>query len=302
MWNRKDLKTRGKQSFQWNYWKSVLVALIVSLAVGSGSGAFSGGISGSISGIASALGKGSQQTQSVPSFDTEDPFGDDLFDDFDDGDVYTYDYSYGVDDLLDEIGLTREEALAIVIFIVAIIAVISIIATVIHLFLFAPLEVGCRRFYFKNLKEKAELKEVPFGYDNGYLRNVGTLFLRNLFIALWSLLFIIPGIVKSYEYRMIPYILAENPGITRKEAFAHSKMLMKGNKWSAFVLDLSFIGWWILSAFTCGILAIFYVSPYYNATCAALYDELEHGNRMAGMDQPPVDPTSVFTGTPPQAM
>ena len=101
---------------------------------------------------------------------------------------------------------------------------------------------------------------------------------------------------------MIPYILAENPGITRKEAFAHSKMLMKGNKWNAFVLDLSFIGWFILSGFTCGILAIFYVGPYYNATCAALYDVLEHGNRMAGMDQPPVDPTSMFTGMPPQQM
>ena len=62
------------------------------------------------------------------------------------------------------------------------------------------------------------------------------------------------------------------------------------------------IGWFILSGFTCGILAIFYVGPYYNATCAALYDVLEHGNRMAGMDQPPVDPTSMFTGMPPQQM
>ena len=297
MWNRKDLKSRGKQSFQWNYWKSVLVALILSLAVGGSTGAFSGGISGSISGIASALGnvKDTQSEYTVPSFDEDDIFND--------GDIYdTYDYSYGIDDLLDEAGITREEALAVVIIIVAIIMVISIIATVIHIFLFAPLEVGCCRFYFKNLKEKAELKELPFGYDNAYMSNVGTLFLRGLFIALWSLLFIIPGIIKSYEYRMIPYILAENPGISRKEAFAHSKMLMTGNKWKAFVLDLSFIGWWILSGFTCGLLAIFYVSPYYNATCAALYDELEHGNRMAGMDVPPVDPTSVFTGTPPTTM
>lgn len=300
MWNRKDLKARGKESFKWNYWKSVLVALILSVAVGGASGAFSGGISGSISGIASGLSGSSQQTQNVPSFDTEDPFSDDLFDD---GDVYdTYDYNNDLDDILGEAGITREEALAVIILIVAIIVVVSIIATVAHIFLFAPLEVGCRRFYFKNLKEKAELKELPFGYDNAYLSNVGTLFLRSLFVALWSLLFIIPGIIKSYEYRMIPYILAENPGITRKEAFAHSKMLMKGNKWDAFILDLSFIGWFILSGFTCGILAIFYVGPYYNATCAALYDVLEHGNRMAGMDQPPVDPTSMFTGMPPQQM
>ena len=73
------------------------------------------------------------------------------------------------------------------------------------------------------------------------------MFLKGLFQGLWSLLFVIPGIIKSYEYRMIPYILSENPNISRKRAFEISKQMMKGNKWDTFVLDLSFIGWQILS-------------------------------------------------------
>ncbi len=66
---------------------------------------------------------------------------------------------------------------------------------------------------------------------------------RDLYTVLWTLCLIIPGIVKSYEYKMIPYILAENPRILRKRAFEISKNMMDGEKWNAFVIDLSFIGW-----------------------------------------------------------
>ena len=92
---------------------------------------------------------------------------------------------------------------------------------------------------------------------------------------MWSLLFIIPGVIKGYEYRMIPYLLAENPALSKKEAFALSKQMMDGEKFNAWVLDLSFIGWNILSAFTCCILAIFYVAPYQNLTNAQLYAVLK---------------------------
>ena len=80
-----------------------------------------------------------------------------------------------------------------------------------------------------------------------------------------------PGIVKSYEYRMVPYILAENPGMNRSEAFAISKQMMNGQKWDVFVLDLSFIGWHLLSGITLGIVGIFWVNPYVQATNAELY-------------------------------
>ena len=70
---------------------------------------------------------------------------------------------------------------------------------------------------------------------------------------------------------MIPYILAENPKIKRKEAFKLSKQMMKGNKWKTFILDMSFFGWNFLSVLTFGLLSIFYVNPYNTATIAELY-------------------------------
>ena len=74
---------------------------------------------------------------------------------------------------------------------------------------------------------------------------------------------------------MIPYILAENPKIKRKEAFEISKKMMKGNKWKTFILDISFFGWYFLSILTFGILGILYVNPYNAATIAELYIELK---------------------------
>lgn len=74
---------------------------------------------------------------------------------------------------------------------------------------------------------------------------------------------------------MIPYILAENPKIERKKAFKLSKKMMKGNKWKTFILDLSFLGWELLSIFTLGLLNIFYINPYKVATTVELYEILK---------------------------
>ena len=100
------------------------------------------------------------------------------------------------------------------------------------------------------------------------------MFFRGLYTFLWSLLFIIPGIIKSYEYRMIPYLLAENPEMDMEEAFSLTRQMMTGDKANTFILDLSFIGWNLLSALTLGILSIFYVNPYQHLTNAQLYEVL----------------------------
>ena len=142
-------------------------------------------------------------------------------------------------------------------------------------FLINPLEVGTNRFFVQNLKLDANLREICFAFDHNYLNCVKILFFRDLYVFLWSLLFIIPGIIKAYEYRMVPYILGDNPNIDREEAFALSNMLMQGNKGKAFVLDLSFLGWYILNGLTLGILGIFYVNPYIKQTNAALYLKLK---------------------------
>ena len=101
------------------------------------------------------------------------------------------------------------------------------------------------------------------------------MFCRDIFIFLWTLLLIVPGIVKSYEYRMVPYVLAENPDLSREEAFALSKRMMDGDKMNAFILDLSFIGWAILTILTFGLVGIFYYQPYLALTDAALYQTLK---------------------------
>lgn len=150
--------------------------------------------------------------------------------------------------------------------------VIFVLILLVDVFIINPFEVGCRRFFIRNLNEPAQIGNIGYGFDNNYRNVAKTMFFRDLFTVLWSLLFVIPGIVKAYEYMMIPYLLADNPQMTKEQAFAESKRMMQGQKWKAFVLDLSFIGWYILSGLTLGILAIFYVSPYVNATHAALYE------------------------------
>ena len=97
--------------------------------------------------------------------------------------------------------------------------------------------------------------------------------LTTLYIILWMLLFIIPGIIAGYRYAMTPYILAENPDMGVKEAIGASKKLMKGNKFRLFCLHLSFIGWYLLTPLTLGILSL-WVRPYTEAANAAFYREI----------------------------
>ena len=177
-----------------------------------------------------------------------------------------------LENTFDESVLSRIGVIAGVVVVIGLVAVV--IGTVISVFVFSPLEVGTKRFFVKNLNEAAELKEVIFAFDHSYMNVVKILFIRSLCIFGWSLLFVIPGIVKAYEYMMIPYLLAENPELSKEQAFALSKQMMTGNKWNTFVLELSFIGWDILCTFTLGILNIFYVQPYKCLTYAALYEEL----------------------------
>lgn len=97
-----------------------------------------------------------------------------------------------------------------------------------------------------------------------------TMLVTSVFQFLWDLT-IIGGIIKKYSYFMVPYIVAENPSLSPLEAINLSRNLMKGHKWECFVLELSFIGWDILSIFTIGLLSIFYINPYKEATYCEYY-------------------------------
>lgn len=162
------------------------------------------------------------------------------------------------------------------------------LALLIGVFVKNVIEVGADRFFMENRRDYASLKRIGYGFVSGHYMNIVWIqFLRGLFIGLWTLLFIVPGIIKSYEYRMIPYLLAENPNMSRERAFQLSRQMMMGQKMEVFFLDLSFIGWWIASMFTCGIAGWFFVKPYKQAAMAELYavlrmDALQRGYVTSG--------------------
>ena len=271
MWTRAELKSKVKFSFKRNYWKSVLISLILALLVGGG---------GSGSSISSAV-----SNNLIGSSDSSvtDDYSNDDSSLYDGNDFYDDTYDGNVEDDIDDLNSMADNTagmMAIGIFLMVFIIVFVVLMAVVILldvFIFNPLEVGCKKYYLRNLNEPAQVGNIGYAFDNNYKNITKTMFFRDLFTVLWTLLFIIPGIVKSYEYQMIPYLLADNPQMTKEQAFEESKRMMQGQKWKAFVLDLSFIGWNILSALTLGILGIFYVQPYMDATHAALYEALRYG-------------------------
>ncbi len=254
MWTRAELKERAKAAFMKNYWVCVAAAFILSLLVGGSSGGSSSGSSIDTS-----------EDSSIMSMFEDD--SDDIFDDdYDDDDSY----SVEADDAGAIFGIVG-------IVVVGILLVVIVIAAVFGIFVSNVVEVGGCSFFTKNAtSENTSLKELFSGFMNGnYMKNVSVQFFRGLYTFLWSLLFIIPGIVKSYEYMMIPYILADNPNISKEDAFALSKRMMDGHKWNTFVLELSFIGWAFVTVISCGMAGIFYVEPYMQATYAELYLKLK---------------------------
>lgn len=157
-------------------------------------------------------------------------------------------------------------------FLAGIATVVILIVLVAKVFVGNLLKMGGYRFFILNQTAQPGIGTLLDGFRSGhYVNIVLTMFLRDLFTTLWSLLLVVPGIVKHYEYLMVPYIIAENPAMDYKEAFQISKQMMDGEKMEAFIMDLSFLGWYLLSAVTCGLLAIFYVNPYVQASFAEMY-------------------------------
>ncbi|MBE5866833.1 MAG: DUF975 family protein [Lachnospiraceae bacterium] len=267
-WTREELKARGKAAFYRNYWVCVLVAFIL-LFVGGNNGG------------------GSCNTGSSSSSSYNNNYSSNYdYDDFDYGDYDYGDYDDYGSDFDDEMAtgvLAAIGAIGIVFLIIFLVA--FVLGLLLSAFVFNPFEVGGCYFFLDNaVSDAASVSGILAGFKSNYKGTVLTMFLRNLYIGLWTLLFIVPGIIKTYEYRMIPYILADHPEMDHKEVFALSKKMMDGEKWNAFVLDLSFLGWAILSAFTCGILAIFYVNPYIHATNAELYLALKRNKCQSSYD------------------
>ena len=153
--------------------------------------------------------------------------------------------------------------------------VTSIIGSLFCIFVTNAITVGVSNYFIKNTDSKPTFADAFSGFKVKYGRNIGTLLLVGIKTVLWTLLFIIPGIIKSFEYAIIPYILADEPEISSKDAFKKAKQMMNGNKWRLFKLEFSFIGWTLLCVLTLGIGTLFLI-PYVNAATAEFYVELKN--------------------------
>ena len=134
-----------------------------------------------------------------------------------------------------------------------------------------PLEVGGKRYFLRSAQNDFDLNNLGFAFGKAkYWYIVKAMFWRSFINFLWFLLLIIPGIIKNYAYKMVPYILADNPNINYRRALELSAEMTNGQKASMFVLDLSFIGWYLLGTFALFV-GVLFVLPYQNATNAELY-------------------------------
>lgn len=251
-WSRKKMKAIGKARVKGNYWKCVLVGAILLLITGAGSATSSSSV---------ATTNGTVETTESTQAVSEEFVENEL--------------------VMDQQEMQSGSNLVVATtFMIIVVILIFAIAIAIAVFILNPITVGCYRFFYRNLEKNAEVKEVCYPFDRRYKTIVKTMFARDLYTVLWSFFLIIPGIVKYYEYSMIPYILSENETMTKEDAFAESKRLMTGNKWRAFVLDLSFIPWLLLSGLTFGIVGVLYTGPYIQSTGAAFYQALKEEHQL----------------------
>lgn len=265
-WTRYELKDRAKNVLRGCIWSAILVCLISGLLSGEFGGNGSGGrSSGNNSGMEWFAGD-----------DTSSDIADE--DGNDDGQSgLTGRITDGAGGLLKDAGtrisgLLTRGLLPIYLYMGLMVLLFSI---VLHLLIGMPIWVGAKRFFMCSRERRTGVGELLYAFKSRYIVNVVlTMFLREVKIFLWTLLLIVPGIIKSLQYMMVPYILAENPDIERKRAFEISAGMMSGQLWEVFILKLSFIPWMILGAISCGIVNVLYVNPYMAATEAELYGVL----------------------------
>ena len=152
-----------------------------------------------------------------------------------------------------------------------ILGVFICISVLIRILFINPIIIGEKRVFLESInykKTKFSRLSVPFKRKK-YINTINTMLTVKIYQLLWNLT-IIGGCIKHYSYLMVPYIVAENPDISAKDAIKMSRYMMNGNKFKTFVMDLTFLGWDILNIITLGLVGLYY-TPYYLATFTALY-------------------------------
>jgi uncharacterized membrane protein len=154
------------------------------------------------------------------------------------------------------------------------------ITTISSLFITSVIYLGENKLYLNLVQEKDYSKKTLFSYFSNipqYFKVVFFYFLTGLYIFFWTLLLIVPGIIKGLSYSMAPYIMIENPELSPNEAITISRKMMKGYKWKLFCLYLSFIGWFLLCILTLGI-GLLWLNPYVQTSVALFYQHIKEEN------------------------
>lgn len=231
-------------------------------------------LSGRLSEIAARL-ESESGTGDAPQLDEDDGSGPDAADaDAEGGDGETA-REYAAKDAADP-----DRAARIAIYSVVGLGVfhfVAVIAIVFQFFVFGPLEVGITRFFLRASRGKSEWGDLGWGFGKTrYWTVARTMFLRNLMIGLWTLVFVVPGIVKAYSWRLVPAILADDKptGDASLAIMRRSRDLTSGHKWHMVGFDLSFVGWFVLGVLSCGIVLVFFVTPWKSLANVGLYDTL----------------------------
>lgn len=163
---------------------------------------------------------------------------------------------------------------------------VSLIAVAYSIFFSGLVNMGGITWFNTAINDKnADVGHIFKPFKN-YWSNFCVVFYKNLMIFLFTLLLVVPGIIKAYEYMMVEYLKMENPNLTAAQATELSSRITKGHKGDLFYLTLSFLGWFLLGALTFGILNIVYVNPYYYAAQAFAYQELKAEALAKGIARP----------------
>lgn len=157
-----------------------------------------------------------------------------------------------------------------------------------------PLLYGVNRICIKQVKgQDIVFDDATSGFNECFVGSMLLSLLTALFTFLWSLLLIVPGVIKSYAYSMAPYILQDNPNLTAMECLDKSQKMMKGNKWQLFCLDFSFVGWYIVGALCLGV-GTLWVTPYHNMAKANFYMALKAKEEYEGAGDRTYEPVDPF--------
>jgi len=252
-----DFRAKAQNALRGNWGKAVGVGFVASLlgaattAVGSSGGSSSGNnVAGTIPGA------------EVGYVENEPYMG-----------LLGLDLS-NIDSIADLNGIIPTEYQVGFMVLLSLLSFIAIVFTILHFTIGGAVTLGYAKFNLSLADHGQASFAQLFSEFHRFIAGFLMQLLRSVYIFLWSLLFVIPGIYAAYGYAMAPYILAENPEMTANEAITKSKELMNGNRWRFFCLEISFIGWALLVAFLTLGIGVLWLKPYMETSYAVFYREI----------------------------